>query len=198
MTVPATSRKAGPFTGTGLQTVFPFSFKIFAITDVKVVQADLTGAEATLSTGYTVSMNSDQVASPGGSVTLTTALVSGYKLSILGNLPYDQTLAVPGGGNFNPVAFENALDRIVEQVQQIAETSGRAVLLSSTSAGNPSLPAPTASTVLGWDASGAALQNYPLANGTAVAAFVQERYTATAGQTVFTPVTRTGCMSISA
>ena len=159
MTVPATTRKAGPFTGTGLQTVFPFAFKVFAISDVKVVQTDTAGTETTLSSGYTVTMNSDQVASPGGSVTLTTALPSGYLLSVLGNLPYDQTLALPGGGNFNPVAMENAFDRTVEQLQQLAEVFGRTLVLSpnTSSSVSPTVPVPAANKVLAWNAAGTAL-----------------------------------------
>lgn len=160
MTVPATTRKAGPFTGNGTQTVFPFAFKIFATTDVKVVVADTTGTESTLSSGFTVNMNADQVASPGGSVTLSTALATGYKLALLGNLPYDQTLAIPGGGNYNPVSHENALDRIVEQVQQVAEVGSRVLTLPVTAGGaSTTLPSPAGSKFIGWNAAGTALEN---------------------------------------
>lgn len=137
MTTPATTRKAGPYTGNNVQTVFPYSFKVFAVTDVKVIVADLAGAETVLSTGFTVTMNGDQATSPGGNVTLSAALATGYKLTVLGNIPNDQTLAVPGGGNFNPVAFENALDRLAMQLQQLAEIAGRAVVVTSTSGQDP-------------------------------------------------------------
>lgn len=137
MTVPATTRKAGPYTGTGATGPFPFSFKIFAVTDVKVVVADLTGAETVLVSGYTVTANADQVASPGGSVSITAGLTTGYKLSLTGNLPNDQTLAIPGGGNFNPVAMENALDRLAMQLQQVAEVASRAVVVTATSGQDP-------------------------------------------------------------
>lgn len=153
MTTPATPRKAGPYTGNDVQTVFPFSFRVFATTDVKVLVADLEGAETTLSSGFTVTMNSDQVASPGGNVTLSAALATGHKLSVLGNLPNDQTLAIPGGGNFNPVAVENALDRLTMQLQQLAETAGRAVVVTATSGQEP---ATILSTLLGSASSAAA------------------------------------------
>lgn len=189
MTVPATTRKAGPYTGTGVQTVFPFSFKVFAITDVKVVVADTGGNESTLSSGYTVTVNADQVASPGGSVTLSAALASGYKLSLLGNLPYDQTLALPGGGNFNPVAVENALDRIVEQVQQISEAGSRVLALPATANASGTLPAPAANKVIGWNATGDALQNLDAGTLATVVAFGTANadiFTGTGAQTVFT------------
>lgn len=137
MTLPATSRSAGPYTGNGVQTAFPFSFKIIATTDVKVTQADVTGAETVLSSGYTVTMNSDQNATPGGTVTLSTALPTNYKISLTGNLPYDQTLSLPGGGNFNPTALETDLDRTVMQIQQLREAISRAVQVSVTSGTDP-------------------------------------------------------------
>ena len=37
MTVSASTRKAGPFTGNGVQTVFPFTFKVFTEVDIRVV-----------------------------------------------------------------------------------------------------------------------------------------------------------------
>jgi hypothetical protein len=125
MTVPATTRKAGPFTGNGS------------------TRADLASVETVLSSGYTVSMNADQVASPGGSVTLAAALTTGYKLSVTGNLPYDQTLALPGGGNFNPTVLENDLDRVAMQIQQLNEAISRAVVASVTSGTDPSTLAAT-------------------------------------------------------
>jgi Pectate lyase superfamily protein len=167
MTVPSTTRKAGPYTGNGVQTVFPFSFKVFSVADVKVVSADLTGTETALSSGYTVNMNVDQVASPGGSVTLSLPLVGGYKLTVLGNLPYDQTLAIPGGGNYNPVAHENALDRIVEQIQQLAEALTRKFGLSATTTTNATLPAPSTGSAIGWDSLGN-LVNIVLSAGTSL------------------------------
>jgi hypothetical protein len=161
MTVPATARKAGPFTGTGVNVPYPFSFKIFATTDVQVVQADTNGVETILSSGYTVTMNADQVASPGGSVTLTTALPTGYKLALLGQLPYDQTLSIPGGGNFDPVAFERELDRILMQVQQIAERNSRAIANSPTDTlSTNELPGAVALALIGWDPTGLKLQNF--------------------------------------
>lgn len=189
MTVPSTTRKAGPYTGNGVQTVYPFSFKVFAATDIKVVQADLAGVETTLSSGYTVSVNSDQVASPGGNVTMTTAPATGYKLSVLGNLPYDQTLAIPGGGNFNPVAVENALDRIVEQLQQVAEAGSRALALPASATASGTLPAPVANKLLGWDSLGAALQNIDATTLATIVAFGTANadiFTGTGAQTVFT------------
>ncbi len=127
MTTPSTARKAGPFTGNGSQTSWPFTFKVFSAADIRVTAADANGVETVLvlNSDYTVSLNSNQESSPGGSVSYL--LPSGNKLSITGALGYDQPLDVPTGGNFNPVALENQLDRMVMQTQQLAEQMDRAV-----------------------------------------------------------------------
>jgi trimeric autotransporter adhesin len=138
MTVPSTTRKAGPYTGNGVQTVFPFSFKVFSVADVTVTQTDAIGVDTTLTSGYVVTLNPDQVASPGGSITLSVAPPSGYKITATGALPYDQTLSLPGGGNFSPVAAENAFDRVVMQLQQVNEKVSRAITLPVSSTQAPS------------------------------------------------------------
>ena len=127
MTTPSTARKAGPFTGNGSQSSWPFTFKVFAAEDIKVTIADTTGAESVLvlGTDYTVSLNANQDTSPGGAVAYL--LTDDYKLTITGDLDYDQGYDIPAGGNFNPVALENQLDRMVMQTQQLAEQMVRAV-----------------------------------------------------------------------
>ena len=87
MTIPATTRKAGPFTGNGSNTAFPFTFKVFTTTDVAVIKADADGVESTLTldSDYSVTLNSDQDATPGGTVTYPISgspLPSTDKLSI--------------------------------------------------------------------------------------------------------------------
>lgn len=133
MTTPSTARKAGPFTGTGAQTAWPFTFKVFAAADVKVTATDANGDEVllVLNTDYTVSLNANQETSPGGTVNYL--LPSGRKLSIVGDLDYDQPLDLPSGGNYSPTALENQLDRTVMQIQQLAEESSRSVKVPVTS-----------------------------------------------------------------
>ena len=77
-------RLAGPYTGAGLKT-FSFSLKIFEETDVYVATSfsDLEAAvNLSYGTDYSVTMNSDQDAAPGGSVTLTNGLAAGQILVI--------------------------------------------------------------------------------------------------------------------
>src|ERR1700737_2033490 len=72
MTISSETRKAGPFTGNGVATAFPFAFKVFAASDLAVtLNVIATGAQTllTLITDYTVALNPDQNANPGGTIT---------------------------------------------------------------------------------------------------------------------------------
>ena len=124
MTLSATVRRAGPFSGNDVTTVFPFTFRVFASTDL-LVNRTTAGVTTTLvlTTNYSVALNPDQNASPGGSITLGVALATGSTLVIVGNLPYDQPLDLPSGGNFSPGAQENAFDRAVMQIQQLKDSA---------------------------------------------------------------------------
>ena len=71
MTIPSTARKAGPLLGTGAQTAWPFTFKVFAAADIAVTIANSAGTETplVLGTDYSVTLNPNQDTSPGGTVT---------------------------------------------------------------------------------------------------------------------------------
>jgi len=102
--VPESNRKAGPFTGTG-QTQFDFDFYMLSADDVVVIVADADENETTLSKdAYTCTLNSDQNTTPGGRVTLKTALATGHKLAICSGVPYTQNLNLTMYGNFNPTS----------------------------------------------------------------------------------------------
>ena len=72
MTISSSTRTAGPFLGDGSTTALPFGFKVFATTDVLVQRTSADGAQLALTLGgdYTVALNADQNAAPGGVVTL--------------------------------------------------------------------------------------------------------------------------------
>lgn len=196
MTTPSTERKAGPLLGTGSQTSWPFTFKVFAETDIAVTIADSLGVETALVYGvdYSVSLNANQETSPGGTVTYPisgNALPTGSRLVIVGNLPYDQPLDLPAGGNFSPLAIENQLDRLTMQIQQLRERLGRALQVSVTTNANATLPAPSANQLISWDASGTTLQNVPLADIATALAFATYRYDTFTGDGVETQFTLT-------
>jgi hypothetical protein len=193
MTTPSTARKAGPLLGNGVTTTFPFAFKVFAAGDIQVTVANSAGVETllVLSIDYSVALNVNQDTSPGGTVTYPlsgSALPVGSKLSIIGDLDYDQPYDIPSGGNFSPLALENQLDRTVMQIQQIKERSDRALVLPVTASADTDLPSPEAQKLIGWDVNGTGLQNYDipdLFSGAVYADWLADTFTGTGTQTVF-------------
>ncbi len=123
MTVPATTRSAGPYPGDNSATVFTFGFKVFSVNDIAVVLVSgSTRTVLTQNVHYTVGLNVDQSTSPGGSITYPISgspLAPTDTITIVGATEYSQTHAIPGGGNFNPEAMERALDRLEFQIQQL-------------------------------------------------------------------------------
>jgi len=134
MTVAHTPRRAGSYAGNGVNTQFPFAFKVFAKNDVQVVFTDVAKRETVLvmDSQYTVTLNNDQDNAPGGVVTYPVAgapLAAGELLNILSVLPYEQPTDIQNQGGFYPQVIEDALDRGVIHVQQLAEGLSRAVKL---------------------------------------------------------------------
>lgn len=161
--IPVSPRRSPVYIGSGTTGPFAFEFKVFAATDIEVTRADLLNNNTVLTLGadYTVALNSNQDAFPGGSITLTSALAAGFRLVITGKLPYQQSTQLPNGGNYNARVVEQALDKIVVQVQQLKEGLDRSLRLAVTS-GDASVELPVAEPVnlIGWNADADGLRNF--------------------------------------
>jgi hypothetical protein len=164
--ISSTIRKVGPFSGTGLVSTYPFSFKVFTAADLKVVQADETGAETTLvlNSTYTASLNANQDSNPGGSITLTTALPTGSSLIITTALAETQGVQLTDLGGFYPAVLNSLHDKFTVMIQQLQEQVDRCVKLPTTDTSTAAIPGRTAraNTVLGFDEDGT-LTELPLA-----------------------------------
>ena len=149
MTVSSTNRKAGPYAGDGISTTFAFAFKTFAAEDLLVVRLDVaTGAETvlTLTSDYSVVLNSNQNSNPGGEITLValqddglggmallpTPLLDGEDLIITTDMPNLQTTNITNQGGFYPAVVTDALDRLTVLVQQVAEQQARTLIFPVT------------------------------------------------------------------
>lgn len=136
MTIADTTRKAGPYDGNDVATSFAFDFKVFAAADLLVVWFDGTAEfNLVLNSDYSVTLNGDQDADPGGTITYPisgTPLATGEKLAIIGDLAYDQPLDLTPGGAFSAQTIENELDRLAMQIQQLKEAVSRALLAGAT------------------------------------------------------------------
>ncbi len=131
MTISSQVRTAGPFSCNGTTTVFPFAFKVFTASDVSVIFRDTaSGAEVplVLNIDYTVSLNANQNANPGGSIsTIGPAFETGATLTLTSKLQYLQPTDLTNQGAFYPKVISDALDRLTIFAQQILGIANRAL-----------------------------------------------------------------------
>jgi hypothetical protein len=126
MTINSETRVAGPFDGNDSTVSFPFTFKVFDSDEVRVVAE--TGAIETdleLGTDYTVVLNADQNAAPGGSVVLAAPLPTGTRLTLTSALEMLQPVDLTNQGGFYPRVINSALDRLTILLQQLASVVSR-------------------------------------------------------------------------
>lgn len=163
MSVSSAVRKAGPFTGNGVTTAFPFLFKVFQASDLLVVQTDTTPLDTTLvlNTHYTVARNANQDANPGGTVNMITAPPSGYLLTIGSSIPASQSVVLTNNGGWYPSVVNDALDYLTILTQQISEKIGRSLILpfSTSSSVSAQLPPVAPGQLLGWNGQGTGIAN---------------------------------------
>lgn len=132
-------RLAGPFTSEG-QSRLPFGFLIFEKTDVYVATADDPEAQSTTlvyGQDYSVEMNSDQTATPGGTVVLTTPIVKGSIFVVGSAVAYTQNMQLTNYSRFPPEIINEAMDRVVVQIQQLVERLDRTLSVPPTSDSTP-------------------------------------------------------------
>lgn len=166
MTISSTNRKAGPFIGNDSASVFPFAFSVFSAADVYAVQLNtVTSVETPLALGvdYTVTLNADQSANPGGTLTLTAGpLATGLTLTLTTAVTPLQLTDLTNQGGFYPRVITRAFDKLTVLVQQILERLGRSLTLPLSTPANVStaLPVPEANKALVWNSTATGLANY--------------------------------------
>lgn len=134
-------RLAGPYTGAG-QTTFTFGFFTYQATDIYVGTAMSNDEAATIleqDVDYTVTLNDDQDAVPGGSITLLTegGLKQGETLVIGSCLEYVKNIDLTNYSRFPPEQIDTEFNRIVIMIQQIVEETGRTLKVPATSSETP-------------------------------------------------------------
>nr|MCH9834052.1 phage tail protein [bacterium] len=176
MTINSTTRKAGPFTGTGTVSAFPFGFKVFQASDLFVVRLDVSASvEQTLvlNANYSVTLNPDQNSNPGGIVTLTAPLAVGYTLTLTSNVPDTQPTDLTNQGGFYPDVINDALDRATIQIQQVQTEIDRTITapISLPAGTDLTFPMPEANQFIGWNSTATALQNLDSSTLASIVAF---------------------------
>lgn len=156
----ALNRKA--YTGDDATVAFATSPVVFFDeSDLKVyVVTTATGAAVlkTITTDYTVSGGAGST----GTVTMLTAPASTETLVIVRELSLVQEVDFVNNEAMNAEVAEDALDKLTMMAQQLSARLDRAAALpdSDVTGADPELPTPEASTLLGWNSDGDALQNY--------------------------------------
>lgn len=135
MSIASEDRKDGPYTGNDIADDFPFAFKVFELGNLLVVKQEVaTGIETVLVLGsdFTGSLNSNQDSNPGGSITLSAPLPSGYTLIITSELEYTQETTLTNAGGFLPTTINSALDKVTILIQQLKDKVARSIQWSVT------------------------------------------------------------------
>jgi len=128
VTVSSTTNKQS-YNGNGSQSVFAYTFKIFAEADVEVYVGTTL---KTLSTHYTLS---GVGAAGGGNVTFTTGNIPAAgtgNVTILRSLALTQGVDLINYGKFDAEVIESQYDKLTMMVQQLQEQADRTIRFNTT------------------------------------------------------------------
>lgn len=148
--------------GNDIADEFSFEFQLLDEEFLEVyLRNNATEVETLLEDSvYSVTFDDD-----GGTVTYPLSgspISASYSIIIKRTVPYLQETEISNQGGFQPAVVEEQLDRIVMQIQQLAEDVVRAVKMKTGTAG-VQFPSAEAEKYLGWNAAGTRLENKALA-----------------------------------
>lgn len=118
------------YTGNGVTTSFPYTFRIFKKTDLVVQVSDLNGnvTELVLDTGYKVTGAGTY---SGGEVVLPSPLAAGWRITIERVLDVVQETDLRNQGKFFPEVHEDAFDYLTMLIQRCFGWFRRALMKPS-------------------------------------------------------------------
>lgn len=159
----STNDTRNEYTATAGQTVFNYTFKIFADTDLLVYQT-LSGNDpddtTDLITAYTVAGAGNDA---GGSITLTTGASVGDKITIVSNIPESRTTDYQNNGDFLADTVNDDMDRSLAIFKQGLSTINRMPQFqNSLQSASYTWDEPVNSGFLRWKSDGSGLENVVL------------------------------------
>ncbi len=182
MSIVSEDRIAGPFSS---GTVLPFTFNPLEAANVRVVKTLADGTilpDLASPADYTVAVNVNQDVSPGGAVTLTTAISGGDSVVVTSDVPYTQPTTVTNLGNFLPATLNKAFDRLCVQIQQVKSITDRCLRLPVSSLLTDfTVEPPTGGSVLAYNNDGTGVVNGPTVVDIAAASAASTTAVAAAG-----------------
>lgn len=145
------------YTANGVQTSFPYSFRVGLTSDLVVYD------NGSVTTGYAVTGVGQ---AEGGEVVFVEAPAPDHVLFMVRQTPVTQLVDYINNDPFGAETHEGALDKLTRLIQDLHEVLSRIPQLVPTTVAalrNLALPAPGAGKVLGWNSLGTGLQLYEYA-----------------------------------
>jgi hypothetical protein len=162
---------------TGGQTDLDFDFPIYEKSHLRIIRTR-SGTDTTLAlnTNYTIADDQLEDAS-GGTAVLTSGATNGDIYTMLLDVPESRTTDYNEAGDFKAETLNRELDLFTQQNQQLRRDLDRSARLpDSSSISSLTLPTPTASNLLRWNASANGLENVAAADisdSTIVSSFIE-------------------------
>ncbi len=151
------------YTASAAQTVFNYTFKIFADgqLDVYITPSGQEADDSTdITTAYTIDPSSigDE---DGGFITLNSGTSSGDLVTIVSNIPEARTTDYQNSGDFLPDTVNADFDTVVSLVKQVEDKANRTLAFQNSlqNATALTLPAPSAGLFMVWNGSETGLEN---------------------------------------
>lgn len=133
MTVNAQTPVSGPSNGNGSNRNWSFDFKVIDATDMRLRITNADGTDpVVVSTGFTIEpqyLNNDAGGVVVYPIAPLDALPAGKVITRYREVPYTQPARIGNQGAFFPKTHEDAIDRVVMQVQQVKEQADRAIVV---------------------------------------------------------------------
>ncbi len=163
-----TSGNRVEYTASTGQTIFPYSFKLFSDTDMKVYKtpsgqgANDTNDLLILGSDYTVTIDGDN----GGIITLQADTVAGDKITLFRLLPVSRETDYQENGDLLASTLDNDQNYQTYMIADMNGLADRMVQLPMSSQNvSGVLPIPESEQYLRWNSTGTALENDTAASG---------------------------------
>lgn len=128
MTLPNDTIRMPPYTGNGVTTTFPYTFKVWDADELIVYEDG-----EVITTGFTITgVGSDD----GGNVVFTTAPASGVEIVLVATITRTQDTDLVNHTAFFQSRIEDGLDRVTRMVQVSGDDSERSLRLPANEAGS--------------------------------------------------------------
>jgi len=136
------------YTANGIDSVFEFSFPIFASDDIQI---SFNGVIQNF--GFLVGGAGD---TNGGEITFDSSPTTGTIITISRQVPYERLTDFLEAGDFSASSLNNELDYLTASIQQLERDQGTMLRYAQTENNNPELPSTQnrANKALGFDANG--------------------------------------------